>query len=365
MEFWIFLDVIISVMSSCTLLLNENTNKLVLYIILSIILFISFFRYNIGGDYSSYVTMYELVDPFDELPYPEPSFKYIAYFLRLLGFDYQMLFIVYSCIFFFFFIKGLKKYTNSNSEICIAILFFMVDMKFGGFFWTSSAIRMFAAVAICFWGYQYVIQRKFFKYILVTIVAANFHISALIAIIFYFLPRSLSGTGYFSFLVISFFIGMMPLDLLFSNISEFLLRGSTYVIAGERGTLGEGFGIVYMYIVVIFSIILMNNKNPKNIYAVTMLVYGLALHFIFIKINVLSYRLPLYGYSFMYIAVMYSVINLKINQIKKVIIIWLISVLLIVMQLWQLQNEYNYLQNTDSRPSAGNYHYQFNFKILR
>ena len=189
MEFWFFLDIFILFMFCLSMCGNDEQNKMISSICILTLLFFALFRYEIGGDYGSYETMYFTVDIDDGLPYPEYSFKLISHVLRSLGFDYQMLFIVYSLIFFLFFWKGLKYHASNYCVVMGAIFIFAVESKFGGYLWSMGGIRAFAAIAIVFFASRYAVERNALKFAFWIIIASLFHISAFISLIMYYIPQ--------------------------------------------------------------------------------------------------------------------------------------------------------------------------------
>ena len=83
MFFWVIFDFVIFVLCiSCLVAENRTVKRIFVCALYAILFFISAFRYNIGGDYSSYVDMFYNVSIYDENIYPEISYRILAEFFR-------------------------------------------------------------------------------------------------------------------------------------------------------------------------------------------------------------------------------------------------------------------------------------------
>lgn len=171
MEFWIGLVIFCLICILFERFLPQHINNVMPYVLLFVLWFISAFRYTIGWDYESYISLFSLVEYGDV--YPELSFIIIAAFFRNIGFDYQSIFVFYSTLTFLFLWAGLKYYLNTSREILLALLLFLVstDLYFNSF----SIIRQFLAVSIMFYASQYIIKKGFW-YIYVGLCLQHFGI---------------------------------------------------------------------------------------------------------------------------------------------------------------------------------------------
>lgn len=151
------------------------------FVFFTMLVFLSAFRYNIGGDYQSYVFYFENIGIRDFIF--EPSFLFILELLDNCGFTSQMVFVVYTLFAFPFVFLGIKYFNTKNFMLGL-VLFSIIPTLY----WRSFGfIRQFVAVAIIFWGAKYIVERNLPKYILIVAAATIFHSSAIFMLPLYFI----------------------------------------------------------------------------------------------------------------------------------------------------------------------------------
>lgn len=145
-----------------------------------IIIFVVICRYRVRYDYLTYYTLIENEEEAQILYLFSPLS--ILWAETALYFESpQMLFVLFGLPTFALLIFTLKKYSKDYAlSVTILICFF--------FFTSLSIIRQALALAICFYGYRFIVKRSLIKYILCILIAALFHPSAGVAIIIYWLP---------------------------------------------------------------------------------------------------------------------------------------------------------------------------------
>jgi len=186
MSFWIILYFVFTIIYTVQYLLKDKDREFCIYIVLFIIWFVGAFRYNIGVDYISYETRYDIINTYS-IPSlsiigsdGEPTFVLTSIILNYLGFGPQMLFVVYHTIIIAFLYLGIKKYSTNNFIAILALLLYVAYPVEGGFFWDMNGMRQAAACSIFFWGSHFLQQKDIKKFILVSVVAVLFHYSAII-----------------------------------------------------------------------------------------------------------------------------------------------------------------------------------------
>lgn len=146
-----------------------------------IVTIVAIFRYNVGYDYQTYYRIiinenheliYLLFSPLSAL------FAEIAIYFH----SPQLLFVLFGVPTYILIFSTLRKFSFAYS---ISVLMFICLCYFN----TLSIIRQALAVAITFYGYRYVRERKFFCYMLLVVLATLFHTSAVFSVIIYWLPR--------------------------------------------------------------------------------------------------------------------------------------------------------------------------------
>ena len=168
MIFWINICIffLIILLLSDIKYLDRNNNILFAFSVLFIALFIGL-RYEIGWDYDSYIWWFYSSDDgtLGEIKQEvmEPTFIFLTELFKTNGFSSQMMFLFYAVATYFFIMLGVRQYFSVGKERVFAI--FIITFS-GGIFWLlCSMIRQGLAIAILFWAYQYVLEKKFFKYV--------------------------------------------------------------------------------------------------------------------------------------------------------------------------------------------------------
>ena len=144
-------------------------------------------RWGVGTDFYQYVQNYDLYKTsfFEDLrSFDEPGIKGLAWVVALVRDDSAVFMAVASVL-----TIGLMLWTITRYSIAIAmsyLLFVFVGAWHGSF----NGVRQFLAAAIILVGHRFIIQRKLIPYVIVVIIAASFHISALAMLPLYFVPNT-------------------------------------------------------------------------------------------------------------------------------------------------------------------------------
>ena len=152
-----------------------------------LLLFVSSMRGDFTADYNNYIYLFNLYNQFDFLDIFKADFyQEIGYvtFSRLIGgFTSNELFLfgLMSFLTLLAFFWQFKKY---SAYIWLSVFMFVTV---GSYYTSFNTMRQILAVAIIFAGSKFLYDRKFFKYLLVVSLAALFHKTALVMIVFYFL----------------------------------------------------------------------------------------------------------------------------------------------------------------------------------
>ncbi|MBU2699041.1 hypothetical protein Ga0466249_000120 [Sporomusaceae bacterium BoRhaA] len=158
-----------------------------LNIFLSVALLFTFFasiRWGIGADYFDYREWFYFPPDYVEVGYSIIS--EIVY--KLFDANYQMLIIVTSVLTNFIFFESCWKY--SNKQTALLVIYFYITI--GSYFFYLNGIRQGIAIAILFFGFRFIKDKKLLMYILTCFVAYLFHAAALFAIITYFVCEKIT-----------------------------------------------------------------------------------------------------------------------------------------------------------------------------
>lgn len=145
-------------------------------------LIISAIRYDVGTDYMyRYVPSYNLIKNGFDVESLEYAFKLLIKFCTMISSNYQMLFIITSFIILIpiFYIMSKK---SKCMELSILIFFL------GGFFFQSmNILRQYIAIACLLLGYNFIVEKKYVKFLFFYILAISFHTASIVAIVFLFI----------------------------------------------------------------------------------------------------------------------------------------------------------------------------------
>lgn len=180
-------------------------------------------RWHVGADYWDYERGFKtrVSTPLSSLGlFDEPGLNILAKTGALFKDDPAMMFGLASVI-----TIGLIVWTfyRSTEAFAAAILLFFLTSNWQN---TFNGVRQSLAVAILFAGHNLIVRRSFKKYLLIVLLASLFHVSAIIFIALYWMPRKRLTLFQMSMLMIFSLIGLSAYDLVASIGDE--VRGSGY-----------------------------------------------------------------------------------------------------------------------------------------
>jgi hypothetical protein len=191
----------------------EESPKLRLqhFVAILIISLIVGFRFEVGVDWEGYKTIYNSLKDSTGITFSnqrlEPGYFFINLIISRLGLSYGWMFFTVSLITWYFFFKSVPK---------LFLRFFIFSLFVDEyFFWGMNGVRQFAAISIWLVATRQIVNRNFFKYILLIILASLFHLSVLILIPFYFIPYFKLNNKYY-------WIGLFLVTLIIGSSSIFV-----------------------------------------------------------------------------------------------------------------------------------------------
>jgi hypothetical protein len=192
MLFWIYFSAVCLSFYLIEFIEPPRLRPLSRIIFVVFLIIITGFRDNVGTDFPLYSSAFYSVEWGSY--YIEPSFTIIAKLLRFLGFNEQMLFLVYAALIYIFLFKAIKRYELNSIPIIlpmiayIFILFLLAPL---------NQMRQGLAAIILLWGAPYIATRECKKYMLTVFCATMIHYSAIIiGICYFFAHRYYSKTVY-------------------------------------------------------------------------------------------------------------------------------------------------------------------------
>ncbi|WMM24322.1 EpsG family protein [Tissierella sp. MB52-C2] len=273
-----------------------------------LLILLSSLRYDVGWDYMAY---YETI-AFGRITNIMLNQEYLTIFLINLARNFnipQIYFIINSIISICLIMSTIKRYSKDYW------ISFFLFVTFPLFFLNSlSVIRNYTAIAITFYGFKYIENKKLIRYILMVIIASLFHKSAIIALPFYFFKNiNFKKSAYFLILMLA------PLfsNILNQLILKFVPKYAVYtdLASSQAGTKA----IILLVFIGIVSIIFKNQitskSNASNMYFNSYFI-GLCVYLTFYKQGTMGHRLSLYGTIYSLI-LLPDIINLfKYKQIR-------------------------------------------------
>lgn len=234
-------------------------------------------RYDVGTDHLGYLFSYIEGSVGEDLRM-EPLFRWISKICYDLNIHPIIYFAVWAFIQITFFLLAFK---NERYLFPLLITFLFFNLSFT--FWMNG-IRQ--ALAMCIWLYSitFIVEKKFWHYIIGGIIAFLFHRSALILFVFYPLLRN--GKDYFKsiplqlILFASVFIIKNVFEVFILQFEPIIEQFQT-ILGGERelyrtytmdNMLDElnnevsGTGLAYMFRILVWVIIILYSRKLKSYY---------------------------------------------------------------------------------------------------
>ncbi|WP_294764421.1 EpsG family protein [uncultured Fusobacterium sp.] len=308
------------------------------------IVFILAFNYQMGSDWINYQRMYD-VDiisyDFNDIFFDNPFQKEKGYvLLNLLGrklklnYEIFMGLLLYFCIILI--LKVGKRYSRN-----IYIFLYIILSKYILIASLEPTIRQFLAVTIITLGYRYIEKRKIVNYLFIIILATQFHKSAIIGIIVYFLDKINITLKKCIFLIAFFPIFLIGLPTIVEIIANFIpsigefsyyFTSLRYGINISRSLLGNiyNFSLMILYLYFIFFSDAKKQKNYIKNMAIIYILIGYFQNQLPILYRVQEYFVVGFAISMSFIGST-TIFNYKIKYNKKGIgVIFIVLVYLIM-----------------------------------
>lgn len=173
------------VLTGCLLLAYraQETNKSlwVWIVVMCLSLIVGLRGYTVGVDTDNYVEIFQNVAAgnSEAVQGTERTFLLIVRILQLFSKSHTFLFLIFSFVTNALMIFRIWEFRNIISFPWAIIYFFGCF-----FFFTFNIMRQMVAVAMIFWGTRYVQRKIYWKFLLIMAVAALFHQSALLGLLY-------------------------------------------------------------------------------------------------------------------------------------------------------------------------------------
>lgn len=291
-------------------IVSRRIKSVCFYAAILLIYFFAALRFDVGWDYMAYYDT--IVDELSTniMSNGEVLTILLIKFSRLIN-QPQLYFAINSAICILLVTITSKRYSK---DPWLSIIFFVTFPLF--YLNSFSVIRNFSAIAITFYGVRYIHEKKLLKYIIVVLVAAMFHKSALMAILFYFIKDIKIKTSKIIILLISLPICSKIVAFL---IEKILPKYSGYL---SKTTTQEGTKAIFVFLIITLACILFQKRLLRNkrveIFFNNFLV-GISIYLMFIENGTMGHRLSMYGTIYSVLLVP-EIIHLFKNNKEKIIL---------------------------------------------
>ena len=339
---------------------NDVIKKIIFFIIVAISWYIMAFRYYIGFDYSGYVTIFNSVDGFENIniwyenlllgiAQIEPTILLISGLLKEMDFKFQMMFVVYATVMYFFFCLGTKYWGKNNYKLMIAVVaMFLVERDF--YFYFMSVIRQSVAIAIVFWSAKFIEQKKFHFFIVSVLFAMLWHYSAIVSLFLIPLRKvnitkmQLTLLIILSFLLVVTGVGRNVINSILDITGMYV----AYIGDGEVATIGTYISII------LISCLLLYSNGEENRLAYNATAMGVILTILGLDFGIILRAALYFKIFFLVIFAFFTQVGNAKYYAKYAVIVLCVALLL---------NNINNFDNQSNIDARSNVHYEANFDL--
>lgn len=163
-------------------------------LLLSIITGSFYDRVGSGSDYDNYRNIFNNIS-IENLPDKEIAFYYLNLMIKFFTDNFSIAFLCFMFITNFFILVFIYRYSKN---IDMSLLMYVI---MGGYVTSTNITRQFLALAIITYSVRYLIEKKYWMYILFSLVVIQFHTTALIPIFIFFLVSFFNERLYKNYLL--------------------------------------------------------------------------------------------------------------------------------------------------------------------
>lgn len=295
--FTVFL--ILSFASNYTL--NKENNNILTIFSTALLAIIAAIRDNTGSDFQSYESIWNDINPLNiaitegtGYQYLEPGFRYTVSFLKLFSDSGFLFFSFFSILSLILLVIALLRF-NYNPLISIFLYFSIFYMPY-----IFNVMRQGLAMSIFLVSLEFILERKLLQTVLLSMLAASFHITGILIIISYFLVPFFQRVKPIFLLTIGSFIASI---FTLSNVSQriflffFPSRSDSFIILQAENT---SLLQVFVRLLLILSFIYLGtylrraNFNTTYRYLINLYIFGFLIYIAFFDFNLLATRFNMF-----------------------------------------------------------------------
>ncbi|MDE6019916.1 MAG: EpsG family protein, partial [Ruminococcus sp.] len=224
----------------------------------------SFRDFSVGQDTENYRVAYENINKIGLKSFFlfgwEPGFVLINLLFAKLGFSFRILLSSIGIFSYYSVFRFINKYSP------YPWLSILIYIGFGNFYVSLFVLRQTLAIAVLLYGFKYIINRQFYQFCLIVILATSFHLTAILFLITYYLwsPQRISLKKFLGILCIAIPISVVLYKI---GIVAVLSTLSMYTEYEDRAVADQGYGMLIfkMGIVIIGLLLPAKNLNSKGV----------------------------------------------------------------------------------------------------
>lgn len=188
----------------------------------ALLITISALRWGVGTDYWNYHSNFSIyaqqfVDEFSI--FGEPGIRFFAWLGMQINADSATMFALAAIMTIGLTIRTLWKW--SPAFAFSVVLYILIGDWTGSF----NGVRQYLAGAVLFAGHRYVIKRQVWKWLAVVFVAMLFHISAIVALLMYFVPTKRTSFAIQLGILVLGLVGMLGAGSILDFLAEYDAEG--------------------------------------------------------------------------------------------------------------------------------------------
>ncbi len=167
-------------------ILQTFTKKFIPFLpIIILFIMIAGFRYEVGKDYIPYKNIFTNIQDISDYPLIEPGFKYLVLALKSLDLNYLCIFFIIGLISLLLYYKGIVLQTKYT--------YFAFFIFYNTYLVTAiySGLRQGLVMGIFLSLLNNMYKRKISHVLLATVIAVSIHITGILILFAYFIPRKL------------------------------------------------------------------------------------------------------------------------------------------------------------------------------
>ncbi|MBF7140306.1 EpsG family protein [Pediococcus pentosaceus] len=312
-----------------------------LYILSFFVIFIpGAIRYYVGIDYTTY-SLHQIPEVLSNTPNTlEFLYKVVIKFGYWIGGQnsYQMIFFLTDLIIVVFLFLYIAE---SSTQRWLSIIIFM---SLGFFFFSLSGMRQSIGVIIALWGLKFIKEKNILKYVITILIAALFHSSVIIFLLFYFIDKIKVNPFFVSLIMIVLNVTAVYIRQFIIFVSDQLDAYSNY-FGGQFDNGEYGKSWVFLVLVVMLLLCVSRVALGKTLFYKNNMEINIH-YFACLVVSIIGY-LPtpvrlLFLFMPVYITLIPNVISLYRNKYTRIMLYGITIIVSAIFMYWFLfiQNIY-------------------------